>query len=613
MLNSAEISDVQEAGKFKKLVHLLYVPTMFCNLGCKYCYLGTQTDQKSLVKEESKAIDTLSFALDKFIKAEVLPFNVSLHGGEVTTLRQTTLTALYKIIERHYLDNFDHLMANGFKKVNPHIKTNLYNFDKLHDLMLRHKVSISASIDLPLSLHEKYRTTKNDKSTLQRTLDNLKLLGQYPHSKKISAVLYHEHFERVEELIDDIWYIHREIGFDMNEFNFMFGFNSSLNDSKFEHNELNTIPISGDNQVTFYRRMKEEFVGTELEYGFRKNWFDEFTPSYCTNAFNCGERFFLLQADGNIYSCVRGQGVEPFHYGNIYDHSVEHILKAGAQKITKVHQEHSFHEDCQQCEYLHICHTGCPFVKNETKNGKSYTCLLQKEIYKDNPNAYPPAKNKEHQQLVKEDYTYSMHPNILSTQGRKKISFEVPHELMDHNNSLKSLIEEDSILQQLYADDAFILEVDDEVSPLTSQILSVNRELYNLCADDSIVIHIKKSIFEANCDEKIRNTLYLQMLRDSKVVYGDEKRTKQEHIFTHQIYYNMLEQSTLLGDQYLQYKLNKLLIANEEYYQADVINNLFFTTSSLRDYHYSKHKQNAFYHIQAINLPFQNVEFYWSE
>ena len=39
--------------------------------------------------------------------------------------------------------------------------------------------------------------------------------------------------------------------------------------------------------------------------------------------------------------------------------------------------------------------------------------------------------------------------------------------------------------------------------------------------------------------------------------------------------------------------------------------NIFFTTSALRDYHYVKQKNNAYYHIQAINLPFQNIEFYY--
>jgi len=34
---------------------------------------------------------------------------------------------------------------------------------------------------------------------------------------------------------------------------------------------------------------------------------------------------------------------------------------------------------------------------------------------------------------------------------------------------------------------------------------------------------------------------------------------------------------------------------------------------SAPDYHYRKQKENAFYHIQAINLPFQNLEFFYLE
>ena len=38
---------------------------------------------------------------------------------------------------------------------------------------------------------------------------------------------------------------------------------------------------------------------------------------------------------------------------------------------------------------------------------------------------------------------------------------------------------------------------------------------------------------------------------------------------------------------------------------------MFFTTGALRDYHYAKQKNNAFYHIQAMDLPFPNIEFYY--
>ena len=49
----------------------------------------------------------------------------------------------------------------------------------------------------------------------------------------------------------------------------------------------------------------------------------------------------------------------------------------------------------------------------------------------------------------------------------------------------------------------------------------------------------------------------------------------------------------------------------KKHYSDSNTNNIFFTTSALRDYHYTKQKNNAYYHIQAINLPFQNIEFYY--
>ena len=67
----------------EKFIHLLYVPTMSCNMRCKYCYLGDGT-----VDSDSShgCFETLSFAVEKLLQAGVMPFNISLHGGEVTCL-----------------------------------------------------------------------------------------------------------------------------------------------------------------------------------------------------------------------------------------------------------------------------------------------------------------------------------------------------------------------------------------------------------------------------------------------------------------------------------------------------------------------------------------------
>lgn len=601
--------------KARNFIHLLYVPTIYCNLGCQYCYLGAQTDTKSLKEDSARAVETLEYALNYFSEENILPFNLSLHGGEVTAIPSDTMSDLFKIISRHYLENYDELMGNGFRKQTPHIKTNLYNFDKYRELFAKHKVSISGSVDLPLFLHEKYRTTKTNKSTLSKIQNNISHLSEYPHSKKLSATLFNEHFQYTDKIIEDIWFIHNELNFDMNNFNFMFGFESELNSSKFSGgSELDTQSIADDLQIKFYQSMKNAFLGTELEWGFKRNWFDEFSPSYCTSAANCGERFFLLQSNGDVYSCVRGQGSERFYYGNIFKISAREILQNGKHNIRSVHQDKGLHEDCKKCEYLKICNTGCAYIKQEKGAQKSYTCSLQKQIYKDYPQQNKPALSDAEQQFNLSNYVAEVYPNEIQ---RVNSAQEIPANVMtlssdfyDEKNALGYLINNDDVLKDLYSKSNFELELNGKLESLTSQILKIDRSQYFIEPADRLVLHARKRVFAANCSDVKTNTLYMQMLRDTKVVYGDEAREKQEHLFTQQVYFNQLEPSSK-SDEWVQIDLMPLLRLHEGQFMSDVVNNLFVTTSSLRDYHYKKQQKNAFYHVQAINLPFQNVEFYW--
>lgn len=65
--------------------------------------------------------------------------------------------------------------------VNPlHIKTNLLNFNQHAEVLAKHQVSISGSVDLPLRLHGQFRRDKQGRSTLARITENLKLLVAYP-------------------------------------------------------------------------------------------------------------------------------------------------------------------------------------------------------------------------------------------------------------------------------------------------------------------------------------------------------------------------------------------------------------------------------------------------
>ena len=355
-----------------KFIHLLYVPTMACNMQCRYCYLEDHTVD---TLRGGDCLETLQYAIAKFREADVVPFNISLHGGEVTTLQEREFHDLIQYISSYYQDMRELITDAGFRVGHPHIKTNLYGLDRHIETIREFNVSISGSLDLPLSLHEKYRVTKGGEGTLERILDNIRLLEEIPNKKKVSATIFKEHFEQLDQIIEDIRFLDRNTCLDMNDFNFMIGF---------DYNSCGLLHhMSEEEQLIFYRRMHEAFDGTNLDAGVNGAWFDEFGPEYCTNCDNCGEKFFLLERNGDIYSCVRGQKNEDFYYGNIYRDTVDTILKTAARKIFQNHNRQPFPEECARCAYLYLCKTGCPFVKNVYGSGKSYTCLLQQQMYRD--------------------------------------------------------------------------------------------------------------------------------------------------------------------------------------------------------------------------------------
>lgn len=591
-----------------RFIHLLYAPTNFCNMGCKYCYLGTGTDEKSTLKQ---VVSTLDKAVNDFLAEGITPFNLSFHGGEATSIPKEILESLLDYSYQYYRKYGDRIKDAGYPLNPVHIKTNLFNFDKLVGVFEKYQVSISGSVDLPLKLHEKYRTDKRGRSTLTKITNNLKLLAKYKHHKKISCVVTQEHFYQLDAFIQDIKYIHYDIGLDMTKFNIMFSFDSHKNKDKFGGGIIGTEMLTQDQQVQFYKKLFEEFEGTDLEEGLKKHWFKEFTPEFCCSAVNCGDKFFLLQNNGDVYACPRGQSSKEFYYGNLFNDSIPDILNNGWQTIESIENRLPADEECFTCSYLPYCNQGCVFVREQTELTKSYTCKLQKELYKADIERYPPFDATYIEKYAAE-YKYqnkisSFKKNEISLEKNKFITEELDHE----DNSLSNLIAKDSILQSIYSSSNFGMDIDDTCYQLTSNTLSNKTELALIAEHSKVYLKIKRDVLDQNCSEPINNHLTLMVTRNTMVTYGDEKRHKQEHLFDYHIYSNALESSSSVNEDYYEYDITNILKAHSHLFLEGVRNNLFVTTKKLREYHYEKQKKNAFYHIQAINLPFPFIEFYW--
>ena len=568
-----------------KFIHLLYVPTMACNMGCKYCYLEDNTIDE---KTDKNSLDTLKFAIDKFRESNVIPFNISLHGGEVTTLSKNEFHELIKYIDNYYNVNKDIITNAGFKISSPHIKTNMYNLEEHIETIKEYNVSISGSLDLPLILHDKYRVTKGNQKTLDKILKNIELLKDIPNKKKVSATIFKEHFAHLDDMIKDIKFLHENTCLDMNDFNFMIGFDYNSN-GMLHH-------LTEEEQLELYKKMHEEFDGTDLDQGVNGPWFDEFGPEYCTNCDNCGEKFFLLEKNGDIYSCVRGQKNPDYYYGNIYDNSVEEILTTAKNKIFLNHNKEPLNDECTKCGYLYLCKTGCPFVKNTYHTNKSYTCKLQQQMYQD--------RGYEKDEY-NDEFVYEYVKNMRLDDKDKY----VPTRNKNDYPSLEEIISKDANLKYIYDNDSFILKIDEKEYKLASQITKKSREIIYITPENKVELLMKKHLIEEVCDYQENNSLYIMLLSGNLVTYGDEGRTKQRHLATNQIYKGILDDN--VSKDYYVINLTNMLAEYKKYYSEENPNNIFFTTSSLRDYHYLKQKNNAYYHIEAINLPFQNIEFYY--
>jgi uncharacterized protein len=225
----------------------------------------------------------------------------------------------------------------------------------------------------------------------------------------------------------------------------------------------------------------------------------------------------------------------------------------------------------------------------------SYTCLLQKRIYE---------KNRE--QPVSDyaaTYVQTLHPELFAQYYRDSDESGLP--------TLQALIDRDPKLQKVYDPSAFILEADGQEYPLTSQLLKTGRDFLFLTKFTPLKLYVRKDVMEALADYPVNNALMIQLLSGDTVVYGDEQREKQAHVMTHHIYLPTLARGQSGKEGYYCADIGPLLGLYLDCLPEDKPNNLFFTTTALREYHYTKHKNNGYYHIRALNLPFQNIEFYY--
>ncbi|EMS8439424.1 radical SAM protein [Campylobacter coli] len=577
---------------------LTFVPNSYCNFACSYCYLGKLTERKEKTTDMAEQFKKIAKKLkdDGVIITEVI-----LHGAELSASPYEHVKELLKAIDEYKKENhfLIRVLSKDSKKGHHyiHLKTNLYFLDRFFELFKKYEVGISASIDLPLRFHEKYRVLKSGKSTLEKTLKMIELLSAYPYFKQISTTMTKEHLN-VDEFIRDVYKL-ESLGFDMaSDFYIMFTYQSANAQGDFQ------MP-SDEDMLSFYKNLREKLKDTKYSFALEHFWFKEFLGGYCTNCTNCGDNL-LIQKNGDVYVCHRSQALNELRAGNIFNENYESLKIRNITNIRILENSLKLHKDCLECDYFYLCKASCTIERNDTKLGKSYTCALQKAIYKNNA------------EFFKADKTLaeiSLDEFLRQNQTNNYKSFLIPNlslEFRESKNSLENIINDDEILQKLYLKDNFLISVNDELALLDFEKDALYKS-FKISSKDNIKLLIKKEVFDYSTKETLSNFIYMSLLGGEAKVYGDEKREKTLHIETKHLYLEKLLNESLELEGYLIYDISSFLKENSRLYSLNHKNFIFFTTKALREYHYEKQAKNAFYHAQTINLPFLRFEFTWED
>ncbi|MGC9338076.1 MAG: radical SAM protein, partial [Candidatus Cloacimonadia bacterium] len=175
-LNELEkINFLYEKWKHKNLLALTLVPTLMCNLHCKYCYQKRRNEKMN--EEIYKAI--LNYTIKNFLKKNIKSVSLTWYGGEPLLLKQDIIKFhkdLSNFVEKKSIET--NIVTNGILLNRDFINT-LKKLTKIHQ--------IQVTFDGSKEIHDRKRYLKNGKGTYDIILNNvLSIIDLVPISIRVN-------------------------------------------------------------------------------------------------------------------------------------------------------------------------------------------------------------------------------------------------------------------------------------------------------------------------------------------------------------------------------------------------------------------------------------------
>jgi uncharacterized protein len=376
----------QEMGKAAREFQVFVKPIgSFCNLDCHYCYYLKKGELYPKGESFRMPDDILEDYIVQHIDAypeQVIRF--SWHGGEPTILGLDYFRKIVELQNKH-LPSAQRIM-NG-------IQTNGTLLDEDWCRFLADEsFAVGISLDGPQEVHDKYRLTKDQKSTFEDTMRGYRLLRQHGVNCDILCVV---NAHNVQYPIE-VYRFFKEIEAPYVSFLPMVE-RQPKPESGVSPDTIAATPESRANHKTMLAEMWGDFLCTifdewvDQDVGeIKVQIFEEATRtafdqehSLCIFRPVCGD-IPVVEHNGDFYSCDHFVDIE-HRLGNITETPLIELLESPAQRVFGQTKLDTLPRYCLECEVRSMCNGECPknrFIQTpEGEPGLNYLCVGYKRFF----------------------------------------------------------------------------------------------------------------------------------------------------------------------------------------------------------------------------------------
>ena len=351
---------------------LILLPTNKCNAACEYCFEDKTNDFMSL--------DKLSIVIEKLLdhmELKAIPsMTIYWQGGEIMLMPPHWFEQAHELIEKA-------AQARG-KRIKHSLQSNMLVYNRQWNRIIAEMFdnSVGTSMDFP-NLYRKL----NGRSPLEYTAVWTRNVMAAREAGIHIGVIAIPNKETVRLGAEKFY------SYFVDELNITdFQVNTSFSGGEINEAKKESI-LDMDGLSRFFVDLVEVWVRRGYDRGVKLGPLDELMKHFigeggclpCIWRQNCADEFVSIDARGYVAQCDCWVTSYPdYWFGNIFEANsfTELLQQSQARKRFEARPEALMqHESCVGCDYLSICHGGCP-VRTYSITGDFFVKDPYCQVYK---------------------------------------------------------------------------------------------------------------------------------------------------------------------------------------------------------------------------------------